>query len=102
MRSVGVLRKFHASSDNFNVSEEAQSNPTSSTNHFNNRARLRFPRRPADKTPGEGSTSNTVNPQMGSTNTGTTDLSASAQDKLAVSAGSSAGKELLGESLFPT
>ncbi|KAH7333396.1 hypothetical protein BKA65DRAFT_43884 [Rhexocercosporidium sp. MPI-PUGE-AT-0058] len=38
---------------------------------------------------------------MGSTNIGTTDSSASAQDKLALSAGNSAGKELFGESLFP-
>lgn len=101
----GVLQPIHASLDTtLNASNgEAQSNPTPSTTTSVTEHDFRFPRRPADShnQPQEGSTSASATARPG-TGTSTKDSGASTLDKLDLSAGHSARKELLRESFFPT
>jgi GATA-binding protein, other eukaryote len=98
----GILRSVHTSSDHLNAGGEAQSNPTTSSTTSITEHDYRFPRRPADQQPKDGSAKD-VTPQFNfSTTTHTTHPSVSALDKLDLSAGNSARKELLRESVFPT
>ncbi|PVH80179.1 hypothetical protein DL98DRAFT_208559 [Cadophora sp. DSE1049] len=113
----GLLQRAHPppSSDTLmasassNVNGEAQSNPTSSSETSITDHDFRFPRRPAGSFSDEAFTSpstanSSVTPQSGaaSYNNNNTDSGASELDKLDFSAGSSARKELLRESFFPT
>jgi GATA-binding protein len=100
----GVLRRLHASSssETFNASGEAKSNHTSSSATSITEHDFRFPRRPTEQKADEGSTSKSVTPHIGTTTTSPQDSGASALDKLDLSAGNSARKELLRESFFPT
>lgn len=114
----GLLqRAHHASSDTLmassgaNVSAEAQSNSTSSSATSITEHDFRFPRRPAGSFSDEAfpstaspSTANTsVTPQSATaTYYNFADSGASELDKLDFSAASSARKELLRESFFPT
>jgi GATA-binding protein, other eukaryote len=97
----GVLRKLHASTSSFNSSGEAQSNPIPSSTTSITEHDFRFPRRPSEQNLG-GSSTDTLSPQTGTTHTSPTDSSANALNKLDLSAGNSARKELLRESFFPT
>jgi GATA-binding protein len=92
----GLLRPLHASTDAFNPGAEAQFNHPTSSNTTITEHDFRFPRRPADSQPHEGSTS------RAGTTAHTTDSSAGAPGKLDFSAGNSARKELLRDSFFPT
>ena len=94
------MRPLHASSDTFNASGEAQSNPTTSSTTSITEHDFRFPRRPGDSKPQEASTSQSATSRVGTTDT--KDSSTSSIDKLDFSAASSARKELLRESFFPT
>jgi GATA-binding protein len=114
----GLLQRAHhaSSSDTIMTAStgsgngEAKSNPTSSTATSITEHDYRFPRRPTPQNPGEAA--KLVAPQIGSThhnnnnnnnNTKTQVTGASSElDKLDFSAGSSARKELLRESFFPT
>ncbi|CZT12344.1 probable nitrogen regulatory protein areA [Rhynchosporium graminicola] len=116
----GLLQRAHPppSSDaimmaNFrsNVNGDTQSHPISSTATSIAEHDFRFPRRPVGSSSDEAFTSNTspstanssATPQSGVTSyNNTLDSGASESDKLDFSAGSSARKELLRESFFPT
>ena len=116
----GLLQRAHPppSSDTLmasassNVNGEAQSNTTTSSETSITDHDFRFPRRPAGSFSDEVFTSTTspstantsVTSQSGAAfyNHNNTDSSASDLDKLDFSAGSSARKELLRESFFPT
>jgi len=96
----GLLRPLHASSDTFNASGEAQSNTTTSSITSITEHDFRFPRRPGNSKPQEAPTSQSATSRVGIADT--KDSSASSIDKLDFSAASSARKELLRESFFPT
>lgn len=96
----GLLQPVHASLDTTLNVREAQSRPTSSATTSITEHDFRFPRRPADQQPQEGS-SDSATAQSG-TGTSTKDSGASTLDKLDPSAANSARKELLRESFFPT
>ena len=98
----GVLRKLHAPFNNFNASGEAQSNPPSSSSTSIIEHDYRFPRRPSDQYLEDEFSSNSDNLHFGTSYDSPTDSSASALNKLDLSAGNSARNELLRESFFPT
>lgn len=102
----GLLRV--ASSNSFNnaaAGGETQFKHTSSSATSITEHDYRFPRRP-DQNIGQGASSSSSSiafpPPLSTTHTSPTDSSASALNKLDLSAGSSARKELLRESFFPT
>lgn len=93
----GLLRPLHAPTDTFNASGEAQFNPTTSSATSTTEHDFRFPRRPADSQPHDGSISQSATSRPGtSANSG-----ASTLDKLDISAETRARKELLRDSFFP-
>jgi GATA-binding protein len=94
----GILQPLHASTDTFNAGGEAQFNSTTSTATSTTEHDFRFPRRPSDQQPHEGSSKSATS----QTGTKAKDSSAGAQDKLDFSAANNARKELLRESFFPT
>ncbi|KAG9238918.1 hypothetical protein BJ875DRAFT_530278 [Amylocarpus encephaloides] len=91
----GILRSVHAPFDAMNQGGESQSNPTSSTSTLITEHDYRFPRRPdAHPNHKELPNQNYYQTISSSANDGT--------DNLDFSAASSARKELLRESFFPT
>lgn len=115
----GLLQRAHPppssdtliSNTNNNVNGEPQSNTTSSSATSITEHDFRFPRRPAGSFSDEAFTSTTspstantsVTPQSGAASyNNNADSGASELDKLDFSAGSSARKDLLRESFFPT
>jgi len=98
----GILRSVHASSDHLNAEGDAQSNPTISSTTSITEHDYRFPRRPADQQSKDGSVKDVTPQSSFPTTTNTTNPAVSALDKLDLSAGNSARKELLRESFFPT
>jgi GATA-binding protein len=97
----GLLRPLHAPTDTFNASGEAQFNPTTSSATSTTEHDFRFPRRPADSQPHDGSISQSATSRPGtSANSGATS-GASTVDKLDISAETRARKELLRDSFFP-
>ena len=98
----GVLRKL-ASSNSFINSGELQFNNTPSSTTSITEHDYRFPRRPDQNLGQASSTAAPFPPTPYTTNhTSPTDSSASALNKLDLSAGNNARKELLRESFFPT
>jgi len=99
-RGGKLVRKI-TSSTSFNTSGEPQFNQTPSSATSITEHDFRFPRRP-DQNLGPGSSSATAFPIPYTTHPSPTDSSASALNKLDLSAGNSARKELLRESFFQT
>jgi GATA-binding protein len=99
----GLLRPLHASTDTSIASGEALSNSINSSSSSITEHDFRFPRRPAESLSQDVSTPRPATPTS-RTGTGTQakDSSAGAQDKLDFSAVTSARKELLRETIFPT
>jgi GATA-binding protein len=99
----GLLQPIHASQETTPnaTGSQPKSNPTSSTSTSTTEHDFRFPRRPAEQQPPEGSTSDAATAQSG-TVTSTKASGASTLDKLDPSAANSVRKELLRESFFPT
>lgn len=97
----GVLRRLHADSSNFNFNDGPQFNPTSSSSTSIAEHDFRFPRRPENSDLGQGSSS-TDSPLDGNNFASPTESSANALNKLDLSAGSSARKDLLRENFFST
>ncbi|TVY41235.1 Nitrogen regulatory protein [Lachnellula subtilissima] len=98
----GILRSVHTSPDTMNASGEAQSNPTTSSTTLITEHDYRFPRRPLDQQPNDASARDFTPHFSSSTTTNTSSPGVNALDKLDISAGNSARKELLRESFFPT
>jgi len=108
----GLLQRAHASSDTMNaLNGVAQSNPTTSSSTSITEHDFRFPRRPAEQKPGEAFSATPGHRNLDSAATTSTSssndataeaASASDLDKLDFSAVTSARKELLRESFFPT
>ncbi|KAF8864692.1 hypothetical protein BDZ45DRAFT_19746 [Acephala macrosclerotiorum] len=87
------------------ASGEAQSNQTPSSSPSITEHDFRFPRRPTGQKSGEASSSTATSQPPGATantDTSTRESSATALGKLDFSAGNSARKELLRETIFPT
>lgn len=101
----GLLQPNHASLDTtlHALDEEAQSNPTSSTTTSITEHDFRFPRRPADQhqPSQEDSTSDSATAKSG-TGALTKDTGANTLVNLDSLSGSSARKDMLRESFFPT
>lgn len=95
----GILRPLHAPADTLSAGGAAKSNSTTSTATSTTEHDFRFPRRPSDQQPQEGSSSSSATSRTG---TSVKNSSAGAQDKLDFSAVNNARKELLRESFFPT
>jgi len=99
----GVLRRLNAASANF-IDETAQFNPTTSSATSITEHDYRFPRRPDKNDIGhQGFSAFEANSLQSDTNFASpTDSSANALDKLDLSGGNSARKDLLRENFFRT
>jgi GATA-binding protein len=98
----GILRNVHASSDTLKAGGEAQSNPATSSATSITEHDYRFPRRPTDQHPNDASTKDVTTQASSTASINATSPGGSALDKLDLSAGNNARKELLRESFFPT
>ena len=96
----GLLHRLHDSTNSFNGSGEAQSNPVTSSATSITEHDFRFPRRPLDQQ--QKSLSSTIATTTSHTRTNTLDTDVNTLGKLDLSTGNSAHKELLRESVFPT